>query len=121
MEGMQPTVAIIDNDERVREVLVRILGAEGYPIIMATSNAEAPDLIESLEDRPDIALWDPDFDSDHFLAAQRRATIAELLLSRGVRVVNTALEGEVEGVTDRLPQLKTPREIVAKLEDVTAA
>jgi PAS domain S-box-containing protein len=57
-EGQSGTILVVEDQEAVRHLVCRILGANGYTILQASNGKEAVDLVEEHEDRIDLILTD---------------------------------------------------------------
>jgi CheY-like chemotaxis protein len=57
-EGKRATVFVVDDEPMVGEVVVAVLGMEGYETRLFTSPLDAWDAFESAESKPDLLITD---------------------------------------------------------------
>ena len=89
---------LVDDDERVREALVALLEAQGYPVVGAANGREALDVLRVRGLRPGLILLDlmmPVMDGWQFRAAQladaELAAIPVVVFSAHPRARETAV------------------------------
>ena len=56
LHAVQKTILVVDDDPSVREMIGRVLAAEGYPVLSASTGAEAVEIAAS--NRIDLVLLD---------------------------------------------------------------
>lgn len=111
---VKKTVAVIDDDEHIGNMLEDLLTREGYGVLRAYSGTEALLLLRS--NRPDLVLL------DLMLPGMRGEEVLPKL--RGIPVIvvsaKAAVENKVElllgGAVDYLTKPFDPRELLARME-----
>ncbi len=95
---------LVDDDERVREALVALLEAQGYPVVGAANGREALDVLRVRGLRPGLILLDlmmPVMDGWQFRAAQladaELATVPVVVFSAHPRARETAVSLRAAG------------------------
>lgn len=53
-----PTILVVDDEETVRHIVGRMLGASGFTLIEAKDGREALQLVQQREEPPDLILTD---------------------------------------------------------------
>lgn len=111
---VKKTVAVIDDDEHIGNVLEELLTREGYGVLRAYSGTEALLLLRS--NRPDLVLL------DLMLPGMRGEEVLPKL--RGIPVIVVSAKADVEnkvelllgGAVDYLTKPFDPRELLARME-----
>ncbi|MEM9469214.1 MAG: response regulator, partial [Pseudomonadota bacterium] len=113
-------VLVIDDDERIRELVARYLNEDGYMAIMAQDAQEAEEIMRSFDF--DILVLDvmmPGQDGVSFTQSLRENnnTVPVLLLT-AMGEVEDRIKGLGAGADDYLPKPFDPRELVLRLEAI---
>lgn len=111
---VKKTVAVIDDDEHIGNMLEDLLTREGYGVLRAYSGTEALLLLRS--NRPDLVLL------DLMLPGMRGEEVLPKL--RGIPVIVVSAKADVEnkvelllgGAVDYLTKPFDPRELLARME-----
>ena len=120
MAELKTRILIVDDDQRLRELLVRYLGGEGYEV-KAVSDAQAMDK-QLARDRYDLVVLDLMLPGEDGLAICRRlrgqssAPAIIMLTAKGDDV--DRIVGLEMGADDYLPKPFNPRELLARINAV---
>jgi DNA-binding response OmpR family regulator len=99
---MQPLVLIVDDEEKVRHYLSRLLEKRGFQVSVAAHGQAALDLLEEVDF--DIVLLDvlmPGMDGICVLKEiKKRRPLTEVIILTGNASVNTGIEGLQFGAID---------------------
>jgi Response regulator containing a CheY-like receiver domain and an HD-GYP domain len=113
------TVLVIDDDEQIRRLIVRLLGPLGYRLLEATSGEEGLDKLR--EAPPDLVLLDMHLPgkSGHELLAEIRADprtrLIPVVMITGAATHERKLKAIEAGVTDFITKPFSPEELVARV------
>jgi cyclic di-GMP phosphodiesterase len=113
------TVLIIDDDEHIRRLIVRLLKPMGHAVVEAGSAEEAHEKL--LESRPDLVLLDMQLPgrSGHELLAEIRADprtrLVPVVMITGAATHETKLKAIEAGVTDFIAKPFSPEELAARV------
>ena len=120
MAELKTRVLVVDDDQRLRDLLVRYLGAEGYEV-KAVPDAPAMDK-QLARDRYDLVVLDLMLPGEDGLAICRRlrgqpaAPAIIMLTAKGDDV--DRIVGLEMGADDYLPKPFNPRELLARINAV---
>ena len=120
MAELKTRILIVDDDQRLRELLVRYLGGEGYEV-KAVSDAQAMDK-QLARDRYDLVVLDLMLPGEDGLAICRRlrgqssSPAIIMLTAKGDDV--DRIVGLEMGADDYLPKPFNPRELLARINAV---
>src|SRR5919201_3036868 len=120
MAELKTRILIVDDDQRLRELLVRYLGGEGYEV-KAVPDAQAMDK-QLARDRYDLVVLDLMLPGEDGLAICRRlrgqtsAPAIIMLTAKGDDVHR--IVGLEMGADDYLPKPFNPRELLARINAV---
>ena len=125
MPELKTRILVVDDDQRLRELLVRYLGGEGYEV-KAVADAAAMDK-QLARDRYDLLVLDLMLPGEDGLAICRRLKAAESAHQSGAPaiIMLTAKGDDVDrivglemGADDYLPKPFNPRELLARINAV---
>ena len=125
MPELKTRILVVDDDQRLRELLVRYLGGEGYEV-KAVADAAAMDK-QLARDRYDLLVLDLMLPGEDGLAICRRLKAAESTHQSGAPaiIMLTAKGDDVDrivglemGADDYLPKPFNPRELLARINAV---
>jgi two-component system OmpR family response regulator len=120
MAGLKTRILVVDDDQRLRDLLVRYLGGEGYEV-KAVADAAGMDKQLSRE-RYDLVVLDLMLPGEDGLAICRRlraqnvAPAIVMLTAKGDEV--DRIVGLEMGADDYLPKPFNPRELLARINAV---
>jgi len=115
-----PTILVVDDDQSLRELLVRYLGEQGFDVVGVGDGAE---LDRALQDglRPDVILLDLMLPGEDGLSIARRLcaslSVPIIMLSARGEDIDRIVGLEV-GADDYLPKPFNPRELLARIRAV---
>ncbi len=113
-----PTILVVDDNEKIVEVLAEYLRADGYTPIVATDGLQAAAAAE--RDRPDLALLDimlPGIDGLELTRRFQALGIPVILVTARADEVDR-LVGLQLGADDYVTKPFSPREVVARVKAV---
>src|SRR5688572_8276641 len=125
MAELKTRILVVDDDQRLRDLLVRYLGGEGYEV-KAVSDAGAMDK-QLARERYDLVVLDLMLPGEDGLAVCRRLRAGDKshLSTSPAIIMLTAKGDEVDrivglemGADDYLPKLFNPRELLARINAV---
>src|SRR5688572_7028623 len=120
MPELKTRILVVDDDQRLRDLLVRYLGGEGYEV-KAVSDAAAMDK-QLARERYDLVVLDLMLPGEDGLAVCRRLRAQEtspaiiMLTAKGDEV--DRIVGLEMGADDYLPKPFNPRELLARINAV---
>jgi two-component system, OmpR family, phosphate regulon response regulator OmpR len=120
MAELKTRILVVDDDQRLRDLLVRYLGGEGYEV-KAVSDAAAMDK-QLARERYDLVVLDLMLPGEDGLAVCRRLRAQEtspaiiMLTAKGDEV--DRIVGLEMGADDYLPKPFNPRELLARINAV---
>lgn len=113
------TVLVVDDNERIVEVLQAYLEAEGFRVVTATDGSAVEDIVRA--ERPDLALLDvmlPGVDGIELTRRlQREFDLPVVLVTARTEEVDRLVGLEV-GADDYVSKPFSPREVVARVKAV---
>jgi DNA-binding response OmpR family regulator len=111
------TIAVIDDDEPIVDVVASYLQKNGYKVVTATTGGKALDLIET--HNPALVILDrmlPDVSGEELCQAiRKRSRMPILMLTAKVRE-DDILEGLALGADDYMTKPFSPRELMARVD-----
>ena len=116
---MNPTVLIIDDDEKLNRLLHDFLGDFGYNTLSATHPAEGLLLVK--KKTPDLVILDvmmPDMDGFEVCKAIRQEHTVPIIMLTARGEVTDKIVGLELGADDYLAKPFEPRELVARIHSV---
>jgi two-component system, OmpR family, phosphate regulon response regulator OmpR len=120
MPELKTRILVVDDDQRLRDLLVRYLGGEGYEV-RAVADAAAMDK-QLARERHDLVVLDLMLPGEDGLAicrrlrAQNNAPAIVMLTAKGDDV--DRIVGLEMGADDYLPKPFNPRELVARIKAI---
>ncbi|MDA8018677.1 MAG: response regulator [Thermoanaerobaculia bacterium] len=116
------TALVVDDEELVREVAVKVLEHQGFEVLKASDGPEALEIYESQRDDIRLVLLDltmPQMDGETvFREIRRRNTDVKVLLMSGYREKNATQGLEGEGLAGFLHKPFRPNELLRKVREV---
>ncbi len=114
----KPHILVVDDDSRLRALLTKYLGQEGFRVTAAQSAAEARDCLDYF--RFDCLVLDIMMpgESGLDLAKSLREAPVPLLMLSALGEVRHRIEGFEAGALDYLPKPFEPRELVLRLRSI---
>ncbi len=117
MTDLQPRVAVIDDEPRIRELLELTLGHHGYAVRTAPDGPAGLELVRDWE--PDLIVLDvmmPMISGIELLPMLRRVTEAPVIMLSARGEVESKVEGLSHGADDYLSKPFEMSELLAHLE-----
>jgi two-component system phosphate regulon response regulator OmpR len=120
IDTMDKKILVVDDDRRLRDLLVRYLGEQGYPVQSAADGVEMDHLLA--RERFDLLVLDLMLPGEDGLAICRRLrvegeNIAIIMLTAKGDEVDRIIGLEM-GADDYLPKPFNPRELLARINAV---
>ena len=122
---MGRTVLVVDDEPSIRALLREYLGAEGFQVLEADSEASALQQLGVLDSAPehqvDLVMLDiglPDLDGLQVLTQLRRASQVYVMLVTARADEMDKLVGLTVGADDYVTKPFSPREVVARIKAV---
>ena len=116
------TALVVDDEELVREVAVKVLERQGFEVLRASDGPEALEIFERRRDDIRLILLDltmPQMDGETvFREIRRHKTDVRVLLMSGYREKNATQGLEGEGLAGFLHKPFRPNELVRKVREV---
>jgi DNA-binding response OmpR family regulator len=116
---MKPTILIIDDDEKLNQLLRDFLGDFGFDTLSATHPAEGLQLVK--RKKPDLVILDvmmPDMDGFEVCKTIRQAHTVPIIMLTARGEVTDKIVGLELGADDYLAKPFEPRELVARIHSV---
>jgi len=116
---MEKTVLIIDDDEKLNELLSDYLVRFGFTVKTATQPSDGLELLE--REPPDIIILDimlPEMDGFEVCKEIRKTHTVPILMLTARGEVTDRIVGLELGADDYLPKPFEPRELVARLQSI---
>lgn len=111
------TIAVIDDEEPIVDVVASYLKKNGYRVVSATTGGEALALIE--KHNPALAILDrmlPDVSGEELCQAIRRHSRMPILMLTAKVQEDDILEGLALGADDYVTKPFSPRELMARVD-----
>jgi DNA-binding response OmpR family regulator len=118
MEGTA-TILVVDDDEAVRQMLVRALGAEGFAVRVAPDGPGAHSMLAT--ERPDLVVLDLTLETEDgldVLAGIRQSSDVPVILLTGRGTEHDRILGLKLGADDYLVKPFSPGELAARITSV---
>ncbi|UWE04253.1 response regulator transcription factor [Laceyella sacchari] len=112
-------ILIVDDEEKIREVLVSYLEKEGYATLEAANGTEALKLFN--EEAPDLVILDlmlPDVSGETVCQRIRGQSPVPILMLTAKISEGSRIEGFALGADDYVIKPFSPREVVARLKAI---
>lgn len=116
---MKSKVLIIDDDEKLNELLTEYLGRYGFEVKTITSPTEALDFIKSYQ--PNLIILDimlPEMDGFEVCKVIRQESSIPIIMLTARGEVTDKVVGLEIGADDYMPKPFEPRELVARIQSV---
>lgn len=116
---MKPKVLIIDDDEKLNELLTKFLGDFGFDIISATLPSKGLKLLQ--KNNPDIIILDimlPEMDGFEVCRTIRKSSNIPIIMLTARGELTDKVVGLELGADDYLPKPFEPRELVARIHSI---
>jgi two-component system, OmpR family, response regulator ResD len=118
-ESEMRKILIVDDEEKIREVLVSYLEKEGYATLEAANGTEALKLFN--EEAPDLVILDlmlPDVSGETVCQRIRGQSPVPILMLTAKISEGSRIEGFALGADDYVIKPFSPREVVARLKAI---
>lgn len=115
----RPHVMVVDDDRRIRDLLSRYLGDNGFVVVSAGDAAEAARMLESLS--VDVLVVDvmmPGKNGFEFTGEVRARGDLPVILLTALGETQDRIQGLEAGADDYLPKPFEPRELVLRLNAI---
>jgi len=114
-----PHILIVDDDDRIRELVSRYLRENGFVVAMAESAAKARDMMALFSfDALVVDIMMPDETGLEFTKTLRRDNDIPVLLLTALGETEDRIVGLETGADDYLPKPFEPRELVLRLQAI---
>ena len=116
---MKPTILIIDDDEKLNQLLVKFLGEFGFKTLAAKHPRQGLKLLK--EKQPDLVILDimlPDMDGFQVCKTIRETNTVPIIMLTARGEITDKIVGLELGADDYLPKPFEPRELVARIHSV---
>lgn len=113
------TILVVDDEEKIRDVVVSYLNQAGYLSLEAGTGREALQLVES--HAVDLVILDlmlPDMDGEQVCEAVRRMHSVPILMLTAKSSENNRIKGLSLGADDYVTKPFDPREVVARVRAI---
>ncbi len=112
-------ILVVDDDERLRDLLKRFLGSKGYGVTVAENAARARSLREMFDfDLMVLDVMMPQEDGFALTASIRETSDVPILLLTARDLPEDRIEGLRRGADDYLPKPFEPEELVLRIEAI---
>ncbi len=112
-------ILVVDDDRRIRDLLSRYLGENGFRVSVAANAEEARNKMEGLEF--DLAIVDvmmPGESGIELTAAIRKISDVPVLMLTALADTDQRVEGLEAGADDYLPKPFEPRELLLRINNI---
>lgn len=119
MSESSPHILVVDDDQRLRELLKEYLGEQGFAVTLAADAAEARKQLAAAV--PDIIILDvmmPGETGVSFAAELRKKSALPILMLSAMGDPEQRIEGLDAGVDDYMAKPFEPRELVLRLKGI---
>ena len=116
---MDPTILIIDDDDKLNQLLIKFLGDFGFNTLTAVHPADG--LKQLKRKSPDLVIMDimlPDMDGFEVCKTIRQSYSVPIIMLTARGEVTDKVVGLELGADDYLPKPFEPRELVARIHSV---
>ncbi len=115
----RPHVLVVDDDDRIRELVSRYLKDHGFVAVTAQDAADARDIMEHFEfDALVVDVMMPGESGLELTRSLRKNRTIPVLLLTALGEVEDRVSGLESGADDYLPKPFEPRELVARLKAI---
>lgn len=117
--AVRPHIMVVDDDRRIRDLLSRYLGDNGFVVISAGDASEAVRLLENFSvDALVVDVMMPGKSGFEFTAELRTRSSLPVILLTALGETQDRIQGLEAGADDYLPKPFEPRELVLRLNAV---
>ena len=117
--GSLPHILVVDDDDRIRDLVARYLGEHDFFVSTAADAAEAAEILELAEyDALVVDVMMPGQSGMEFTEELRQRDDVPVLLLTAMGEVEDKIEGLTAGADDYLTKPFDPRELVLRLEAI---
>ena len=116
MADIRPLVLVVDDDDRIRELLQRYLAGQGYYVAAAADTAEADTILESMQ--PEAIILDvmmPGQSGVEMLAARRAEIAMPVIMLSAMGESDDRIRGLEVGAEDYVSKPFEPKELVLRI------
>jgi len=115
----QPHILVVDDDRRLRDLIARYLGEQGYNVVTATDAADARDKMKSLAfDLLVLDIMMPGENGLELTADLRTESDLPILLLTARTEVEDRIAGLETGADDYLTKPFEPKELVLRIQSI---
>ena len=119
MTDEQPHILVVDDDKRLRELIGRFLGAEGFRVTMAVNAADARSKLKSLAfDLLVLDIMMPGETGLQLTQSLRADSTVPILLLTAMAEAQDRIKGFEVGADDYLPKPFEPKELVLRIQSI---
>ena len=119
MSEEQPQILIVDDDAKLRVLIARFLGEEGYFVATASTAADARSKLASVAfDLIVLDLMMPGESGLEFAAALRQQSSVPILMLTAMGEVEDRIKGLEQGADDYLVKPFEPRELLLRIASI---
>jgi two-component system phosphate regulon response regulator OmpR len=119
MSNSAPHVLVVDDDRRLRELIARYLGDQGYQVVTATDAADARAKLKSLAfDLLVLDVMMPGENGLELTASLRTESDVPILLLTARTEVEDRINGFESGADDYLTKPFEPKELVLRIRSI---
>ncbi len=115
-------IIVVDDDDRILQLLGRFLRAEGYHVFLCTNGAELESLLTLWV--PDLVIMDVMMPGEDGISFTKRKRLEKvhwpILLLTARSDVEDRIDGLAAGADDYLPKPFEPRELVLRIQRILA-
>lgn len=116
---MSTTVLVVDDEEKIRDVVVSYLQMEGFATIQAASGTEALELLSTTDaDMVILDLMLPDLSGEEVCRRIRQASPIPVLMLTAKIAEDDRIQGLALGADDYVLKPFSPRELVARVKAI---
>lgn len=115
----QPHILVVDDDKRLRELIGRFLGAEGFRVTIAVDAADARGKLKSLAfDLLVLDIMMPGETGLQLTQSLRADSAVPILLLTAMAEAQDRINGFEVGADDYLPKPFEPKELVLRIQSI---
>ena len=119
MTEEQPHILVVDDDKRLRELIGRFLGAEGFRVTMAVNAADARSKLKSIAfDLLVLDIMMPGETGLQLTESLRADSNVPILLLTAMAEAQDRISGFEVGADDYLPKPFEPKELVLRIQSI---
>jgi len=116
---LSTTVLVVDDEEKIRDVVVSYLQMEGYATIQASSGTEALELLSTTDaDMVILDLMLPDLSGEEVCRRIRQSSPIPVLMLTAKIAEDDRIQGLTLGADDYVLKPFSPRELVARVKAI---